>query len=95
MCSDLLSHGRPYGGCSILYQKSLRLCVTQLDSCTGSSHFCGIRVSDLSGLSYLLISLYMPTNHGPVSYCDFLNTLGELEGFIVSQIANYLRCCKH
>jgi hypothetical protein len=56
---------------------------TPLDTC--SDRFCGIRLCDMSGLSYLLISVYMPTDYGPVSYGDYLNTLGELEGFIDSQ----------
>ena len=30
--------------------------------------------------------MYMPTDCGPASYDDYLNTLGELEGFIDSVI---------
>ena len=37
--SDSLLRGRPYGGCSILYRKSLSLSVTPLHSC--SNRFCG------------------------------------------------------
>ena len=80
MNCDSLCYGRPYGGCSILYRKSLSSCITPLD--TNSDRFCGIKLCDLSGLSYLLICVYMPTDCGPMSYSDYLNTLGDLEGFI-------------
>ena len=40
MNSDLLSRGRPYGGCSILYRKSLSSCISPLYSC--SDRFCGV-----------------------------------------------------
>ena len=80
MNCDSLCYGCPYGGCSILYRKSLSSCITPLD--TNSDRFCGIKLCDLSGLSYLLICVYMPTDCGPMSYSDYLNTLGDLEGFI-------------
>ena len=73
--------GRPYGGCSILYRKSLSTCITPLDSC--SSRFCGIKIHDSSGLSLLLVSVYMPSEIGS-SLNEYLSTLGELEGFIDS-----------
>ena len=76
---DLLSCGRPYGGCSIFYRKSLSTCVSPLNSC--SDRFCGVRLCDSSGLSYLLVCVYMPTCYRPDSYNVYLNTLGELEGF--------------
>ena len=53
MNCDSLCYGRPYGGCSILYRKSLSSCITPLD--TNSDRFCGLKLCDLSGLSYLLI----------------------------------------
>lgn len=49
MSCDSLCRGRPYGGCSILYRKSLSSCVTPLD--THSDRFCGIKLCDLTGLS--------------------------------------------
>ena len=42
-------------------------------------------MQDLSGSTTLLISVYMPSQCGPSSHCEYLNTLGEIEGFIVSQ----------
>ena len=43
--------GRPYGGCSILYRKSLASCITPLDSC--SNRFCGVKFNCSSGLSMI------------------------------------------
>ena len=80
LSSDSFLQGRPYGGCSILYCKSLSLCVTPLHSC--SNHFCSLKICDSSGVSYLLICVYMPSDCGTASYSDYLNTLCELEGFI-------------
>ena len=82
MNSDILSRGRPFGGCSILYRKSLSPYISPLYSC--SDRFCGVRVCDSSGLSYLFVSVYMPTYYTPDSCYSYLNTLGELEGFITS-----------
>ena len=78
----ILSRGRPFGGCSILYRKSLSPYISPLYSC--SDRFCGVRVCDSSGLSYLFVSVYMPTYYTPDSCYSYLNTLGELEGFITS-----------
>ena len=75
MNSDILSRGHPYGGCSILYRKSLSSCISPLYSC--SDRFCGVRLSDSSGLLYLLVCVYMPTYYDSDSCCS--NTLGELE----------------
>ena len=73
--SNLLC-GRP----SILYRKSPSSVISPLDS--NSHRFCGVKMVD-SATSYLLISVYMPTDYGASSVSDFLHTLGELEGFIV------------
>ena len=83
--SDLLL-GRPYGGCSILYRKFLSsFFIVPLDSC--SDRFCGVKFCDSSGLSFLLVSIYMPSVSTPSSNSNYLNVLGELEGFVISQ------CC--
>ena len=58
MDSGSLLCGRPYGGCAILYRKSFASCVVPITSC--SKRFCAIKMLDSSGLSLLLISLYMP-----------------------------------
>ena len=60
MDSGSLLCGRPYGGCTILYRKSFAPCITPILSC--SQCFCGVKVLHSSGLSHLLISLYMPAD---------------------------------
>ena len=72
--SNLLC-GRPYGGCSILYRKSLSSVISPLDS--NSHRFCGIKMVD-SATSYLLISVYMPTDYGASSVSDFFAYLGRI-----------------
>ena len=86
LSSDSLLRGRLYGGCSILYRKSLSLFVTPLHSC--SNHFCGLKICDFSGVLYSLICVYMPSDCGTASYSKYLNTLGELEGFSFSHSCN-------
>ena len=55
-----------------------------MDSCS-DRFFCGVKFCDSSGLSFLLVSIYMPSVSTPSS--NYLNVLGELEGFVESQ------CC--
>ena len=83
MDDSCLLIGRPYGGCSILYRKSLSSCITPLHTC--SSRFCAIKLCDLSGSSILLVNVYLPSEGAASCYSEYLNTLGELEGFIDSQ----------
>ena len=80
-CSALLE-GRPYGGCSILYRKSLVPFITPLNVC--SDRFCAIKLCDSDGLSSLLISVYMPGLHSHSPAIDYLNILSEISGFIDS-----------
>ena len=80
--SSVLLCGRPYGGCSILYRRNLASCVVPLESC--SNHFCGVRFRDSTGLSMLLICVYMPSSSSSSLFNEYLNTLGELDGFIHS-----------
>ena len=82
MDSTSLICGRPYGGCSILFRKSLSSCITPLIST--SNRFCAIRICDSSGLSLLLICVYMSALSVFSYYSEYLQTLGELEGFIES-----------
>ena len=80
MDNTSLLRGRPNGVCSILYGKTLSFCLTPLDSC--SDRFCGVKLVDSCGLSLLLVSLYLPSECLPSSFNEYLNTLGELEGFL-------------
>ena len=74
--------GRPFGGCSILYQKSPASCITPLDSC--SNRFCGVKFNCSSGLSMILVCVYMPSSSSFSYFTEYLNTLGEINGFIHS-----------
>ena len=82
MESGVLLQGRPYGGCSILYRNSLSSFVSRLRNC--SNRFCGVLFVDFNGVSYLLVCVYMPSRGSSSACSDYLNTLGELQGFIAS-----------
>ena len=86
MKDDFLS-GRPYGGCAILYKSSLSSSITPLHS--NSNHFCTLKVKDQSGLSVLLVCVYMPSS----DIADYLDTLGALEGFIESYQCDVMSLC--
>ena len=47
--------GRPYGGCSILYRKSLSSFITPIHSC--SNQFCAVKLCDSNGLIVLITCL--------------------------------------
>ncbi len=81
MDSSRLLLGRPFGGCAILFRKSLCSHISCLDSV--SKRFCSIPIHDHQGSSTLLVCVYLPSNDESADYhTDFLITLGELEGFI-------------
>ena len=75
--SNLLC-GRPYGGCSILYRKSLSSVISPLDS--NSHRFCGIKMVD-SATSYLLISVYMPTASSVSDFFAYLGRIGRVHRY--------------
>ena len=52
--------GRSFGGCSILYRKSLAAHIVPLESC--SNRFCGVKFRDSTGLSFLFVCVYMPSS---------------------------------
>ena len=80
MDSSRLLPGRPFGGCAILFRKSLLPCVTTLQS--NSNHFCAILVKDSNNASFLLLNVYSPTDYGTsLSDLEFVSTLSELEAF--------------
>ena len=82
MDSGSLLCGRHFGGCAILYRKCFSYCITPLVSC--SNRFCANKILDPSGLSFLLACVYIPAEYQSSSFADYLNTLGELEGFLDS-----------
>jgi hypothetical protein len=82
MDDSVLISGRPYGGCSILYRKSLSSSVTPLY--THSNRFCAVKWCELSGSSVLLVNVYLPSE-GDVS-C-FSNLLFVI--FLYSESINF------
>ena len=72
--------GWPYGGCGIIFKKSLLERIKVPFKC-----FCAISLN-LSSRSIIIISAYLPTDYRNLnSDDDFLHSLGELGGFINSQ----------
>ena len=89
MDSSKLLLGRPYGGCAILFRRSLISCISRLDS--PSKHFCAVRLQDNAGSTTLIVCVYLPFSDGSSeSSNEFLVTLGELEGFIDRYSSDYL-----
>ncbi len=81
MDSSKLLHGRPFGGCAILYRRSLTSHIAHRNC--PSKRFCALLLTDNVGVSTLLICVYLPFNDGSSgSHNDFLIVLSELEGFI-------------
>ena len=84
MDSSNLLVGRPFGGCAIMYRKSLLACVKSIP--TNSKCFCAVRLIDSNNSTILLINVYMPTDYGTfVSNVEFISCLSEIEAFIDSQ----------
>ena len=72
--------GRPFGGCSILYRKSLLSSISSV--VTNSNRFCAVKIVDGGARSYLMVCVYTPSLIDSSSHLDYLNTIGELQGFI-------------
>ena len=84
MISTEFIAGRPFGGCAILYRKSLSKSISAIK--TGSTRFCAISFTH-SSISILMICVYLPTNYGTSqSHNLYLEVLGELKGFIDTQV---------
>lgn len=82
MNSAELISGRPYGGCGILFRKSLLPVITRINSC--STRFCALSINSNSIVT-LFICVYFPTNYGTTQANNlFLETICELRGFIDS-----------
>ena len=77
MVSTEFVAGRLFGGCAILYHKSLSKFIKLI-----SKRFRAISLT-CSSMSILLICVYLPTNYGTSQNHDlYLEVLGELKGFI-------------
>jgi hypothetical protein len=54
---------------------------------TCSSRFCAVKIVDSNTISYLVVCVYMPGYINSSSHIDYLNTIGELKGFL--DVHNY------
>ena len=52
---------------------------------TGYNRFCAVEFRDSGAVSYLVVCVYMPAFVDSSSHLGYLNTLGELQGFIDAQ----------
>ena len=85
---DSLLHGRPFGGCGIIFRKSLSDRVSHLPSI--SKRFCALLLS-IENLSILCICVYFPTNYHDTQSSDaFLSMLCEIEGFIDTVVFDHV-----
>jgi len=77
---SVLLHGRPFGGCAILYCESLVSSIRQIS--TSSRRFCAIKIN-FCGCTCLLINAYLPTDYRSSASTElFKDTLGEIASFI-------------
>ena len=74
--SSVLLCGRPSSGCSILYCRNLASCVVPFESC--------FVVLDFMTLLVCQFVYIMPSSLSSSLFNEYLNTLGELDGFIHS-----------
>ena len=81
MDSSNLLVGHPFGGCTIMYRKSLLACVKSIP--TNSKRFCVVRLIDSSNSTILLINVYMPIDFWTsLSNVEFILCLSEIGAFI-------------
>ena len=80
---DSLIRGRPFGGCAIFYRKNFS---SKISICHVSSSAVRLKISDNETL--LLVCVYLPSDTGLSS--EYQEALGELEGFLDSQVYDSL-----
>ena len=78
--NSVLQHGRPSGGCAILYRQCLINSIKQVK--TSSYRYCAIKIG-LRNCNCLLVNVYLPTDYRSDAANEQLkDTLGELCGLI-------------
>lgn len=75
MHNSTLLHGRPFGGCAILWRRDLKCSVTPVSMAT--TRACGAIMS-MEGLKLLIISVYMPTDSGSANIEQYKDTLNVI-----------------
>ena len=84
MDSSTFQSGRPFGGCGILFRKSLINSITPIN--TNAKRYCAVSLSGLNNNSILLVNVYLPTDYGTSSSeLEFISCLSEIGAFIDSQ----------
>jgi len=80
--------GRPFGGCAILWRKSIDANVTFVD--TGSRRLCALRICGHTA-KFLLVSVYMPYEDGTVNsdrtdkFISVLSSIAHLDSLHVDR----------
>ena len=69
----------------LLFTVSLCFLYSVSPIATGSNRFCAVEFRDSGAVSYLVVCVYMPAFVDSSSHLEYLNTLGELQGFIDAQ----------
>ena len=73
-------HGRPYGGCAVLWNKNMKASVTPVD--THSKRICAVKLL-IDNFSVLICSVYMP-NDSSLRNEDYKSTCSELSAVLRS-----------
>ncbi len=83
--------GRPYGGCCIMWRRSLTCTVTPIIS--NNNRLCMVKVK-LNSDTLLICTLYMPcdTNYDHVNDALFVATLGDIAHTADNENANMIIC---
>ena len=79
--TDISRLGRPFGGCLIMWNKSLKVNVKSIP--TTSNRICALEINNKKGIKLIIISIYMPVNdNSATSILTFGDTLSEVSSII-------------
>ena len=85
--STEILHGRPYGGCSILWKKNLVACVSPIS--TVSKRLCAVTIM-MNNVSFLLCNVYMPTGTSGSSMEEYRSVLNEIKSIFLNSNCVYV-----
>lgn len=80
--------GRPYGGCSILWKKSMVCNATPITNI--SKRMCAVNFKLPSGLCILVVNVYMPCDHIVGNLPEYRGVLDEIAGMVAMDGVDYL-----